>query len=297
MNGGLHQPSVLKNLLRQHGFTLKKQFGQNFLIDEQVLHAIVEEAMADTSDASKLVAVEVGPGVGTLTQALAEAGFAKVLAVEKDRHLLPLLEQTMQPYPQVEVVLADAMKYDFSVWLDHLDKDASVRFVANLPYYITTPLLMRLLEAHFPFAKVVVMVQKEVAKRIVAMPGGKEYGALSVAVQYYGEPRYVLTVPASAFLPNPSVDSAVVAVRLRQHPDTVGVDQQVFFKIVRGAFGQRRKTLQNALAGEFSQLSKDSVAIWLRTASIDGIRRGETLSIREFAELAHVYQRQFQRIE
>ncbi len=288
MTAPLYQPAVVKTLLRDRGFTLKKQFGQNFLIDGQVLRVIVEEAMAE-SDGEKLAALEIGPGVGTLTQALAEAGFEKVLAIEKDRQLIPILKETMSPYPQVEIISADALKYDFSALLAAYQCDFSIRAVANLPYYITTPIVMRLLEEGLPLAKMVVMVQKEVAERMVATPGGKEYGALSVAVQYYSEARILLTVPASAFLPNPSVDSAVVSLTMRVHAEASNVDRQLFFKVVRGSFQQRRKTLLNALAGEFQNLSKMAVSEWLKLASIDSNRRGETLTIREFAELARTY--------
>lgn len=290
----LYQPSVAKELLREHGFTLKKHYGQNFLIDGHVLNAIVEEAMADSDDSLKVAALEIGPGIGTLTQALAEAGFEKVLAIEKDRQLLPLLNETMRHYPQVEVILADALKFDFSTLLDSYRHEFSFRLVANLPYYITTPIVMKILESQLPFVKMVVMVQKEVAERMVAKPGTKEYGALSVAIQYYGEPHYLQTVSAASFLPNPGVHSAIVSLRMRPHPDAVGVDRMLFFKVVRGSFSQRRKTLLNALAGEFQNLSKSTVSKWIKLASIDSNRRGETLSIREFAELAHMYQEHFQ---
>ncbi len=293
MTAPLYQPSVVKALLRDRGFTLKKQYGQNFLIDGQVLHAIVEEAMED-ADGEKLAALEIGPGVGTLTQALAEAGFEKVLAIEKDRQLIPLLKETMSPYAQVEIISADALKFDFTALLAALEGEFSIRVVANLPYYITTPIVMKLLEDELPLAKMVVMVQKEVAERMVATPGGKAYGALSVAVQYYSEPDLFMKVSSSAFLPNPNVDSAVVSLRMRLHPDAREVDRQLFFKVVRGAFQQRRKTLLNALAGEFQNLSKSSVSEWVKLASIDSNRRGETLSIREFAELARVYAERFQ---
>ncbi len=287
MTAPLYQPSVVKELLRAHGFTLKKQYGQNFLIDGRVLHAIVEEARSDAKSGKRLAALEIGPGVGTLTQALVEAGFEKVVALEKDRRLLPLLRETMRPYPQVEVIAADALQFDYPALFATDSGVWDYRFVANLPYYITTPIVMMVLEAMLPIEKMVLMVQKEVAERMTSPPGGKTYGALSVAVQYYGEPRLLQTVPASSFLPNPGVDSAVVSIRIRPHPDAQGVDRQTFFRVVKGAFAQRRKTLNNALAGEFHNLSKGSLTEWVKLAGIDPSRRGETLSIREFAALAH----------
>lgn len=283
MSERLYQPSVVRAVLRRHGFTIKKGLGQNFLIDAHILDDIVEAALVAGTGSGPRIAVEVGPGVGTLTQALLEGGFDRVIAVEKDRALIPVLRDTLQSYGGLEIVLADALKLDFQSLLQHVPEQATLCFVSNLPYYITTPLIMRILESSLPFSALVVMVQKEVAERIVATPGGKDYGALTVAVQYYSQPEIIASVSPTCFLPPPTVESAVI--RLRIKGDWLNVDRKLFFRIVRAAFGKRRKTLTNALASEFP-LAKSELSNWMAVADIDGRRRGETLGIREFATLA-----------
>lgn len=293
MSEPLYAPSVARKVLERHGFTIKKSFGQNFLIDRSVLDDIVEAALEGEETASGQVikaAIEIGPGIGTLTQALAENGFRPVIAIEKDRHLIPLLADTLADYPDVHVIEGDALAVDVSEILAKVractpDPQVSLRLVANLPYYITTPLIMRVLEARWPLHSAVVMVQKEVAKRMVASPGTKDYGALSVAVRYYSQPTLVRTVPPGCFLPNPGVDSAVVRLLIRVEPVASDVPRELFFRIVRAAFGQRRKTLANALRAEFTELSRDSVEAWFAHAGVDGMRRGETLSMEEFVQL------------
>jgi len=257
----LYAPSVARAVLDRHGFTIKKKFGQNFLIDGRVLDDIVEAAQVEEDIAARpQVAIEIGPGIGTLTQALAESGFAAVLAIEKDRQLLPVLADTLAAYPQVRVVAGDALQEDVLSILEREFPDLiasgqySLRLVANLPYYITTPLIMHVLEQQWPLHSAVVMVQKEVAQRIVAKPGTKEYGALTVAVRYYSQPQLVRTVSPGCFLPNPGVDSAVVKLRIRTEPFAPDVQRDLFFRIVSGAFGQRPKTLTNALRSEFAEM-------------------------------------------
>ncbi len=286
MSERLYRPSVAQAVLRRHGFTIKKGLGQNFLIDAHVLDAIVGAALAAGAGPGPRVAVEVGPGIGTLTQALLEGGFDRVIAVEKDRALIPVLTDTLQSYDGLKIVLADAIKVDFHSLLQNVPEQATMCFVSNLPYYITTPLIMRVLESSLPFTALVVMVQKEVAERIVAAPGGKDYGALTVAVQYYSQPEIIASAPPTCFIPPPAVESTVI--RLTIKADWLNVDRKLFFRIVRAAFGKRRKTLVNALASEFP-FPKSELSDWLAAAGVDGRRRGETLGIQEFAILAENY--------
>lgn len=286
----LYQPSALRDLMRRHQVQAKKGFGQNFLIDLHALQAIVEATGEGTSPQDCIV-VEIGPGLGTLTQALAEEGFSNVIAVEKDVSLLPVLSEALEDYDNVTILQGDALKFDFATLLQTVKENYSVRLAANLPYYITTPLLLRLLEEHLAFERLVIMVQKEVASRLVASPGTKDYGALSIAVQYYTTPKLVTTVSAGSFLPRPQVDSAVVSLLRKQGPFADDeVVEALFFRIVRAAFAQRRKTLMNALTSGFTHLDKAEVALWVQAAGIDPMRRGETLSIEEFAQLTKAFE-------
>ncbi len=285
----LYQPSALRDLMRRHQIQAKKGFGQNFLIDLHALQAIVDAACVGTTP-QDCVMVEIGPGLGTLTQALAEEEFSRVIAVEKDASLLPALKEALEEYDNVTIMQGDALKFDFASMLQTLPQHVSVRLAANLPYYITTPLLLRLLEEHLAFDRLVIMVQKEVASRLVANPGTKEYGALSVAVQYYSSPQLVTTVVAGSFLPRPQVDSAVVSLIRRQGPFAHEKEAEAqFFKIVRFAFAQRRKTLMNALSSGFTHLDKATVTQFIEAAGIDPMRRGETLSIEEFSQLTRAF--------
>ncbi len=284
MRRRLYEPSVIRALLAEHGVRAKKSYGQNFLVDESVLAAIVQAAVGDDIHSCSAV-VEVGPGIGTLTQALAEEGFSRVVAVEKDRRLLPLLQRSLADYPAVRLVQADALAVDWTALLTPEEGSGTVRVAANLPYYITTPLIMSLLESPQAFDRLVVMVQKEVADRMAAVPGGKDYGVLTLTVQYYSKVEIIRTVGADCFMPRPEVDSAVVLMQTRR-PDYAVDDGGLFFRVVRAAFGQRRKTLANALAAGFPALGKDGVQRWLGRAGVDGERRGETLSAEEFAELS-----------
>lgn len=270
----------MKDVLSKHNFKFKKNLGQNFLTDHNILEKIVQAAKVEKDD----IVLEVGPGSGALTKFLAEKA-NQVLAVELDQTLLPILKEMLAPYQNIVVINDDIMKIDFNQLLAHYPQQRW-KVVANLPYYITTPVIMRFLEEKVPVHSLVVMVQKEVAQRMVAQPGGKDYGMLSVSVQYYTQAKIEITVPKTVFLPKPEVDSAVVSLLVRPQPPVQVDDEKNFFRLVKAAFGQRRKTLRNALASGLA-LSKVEVEELLNTAQIDGNRRGETLSLAEFALLSN----------
>ena len=269
---------VTRHILKTFGLRASKRLGQNFLVDGAVVRAIVEAAEIVPGDR----VLEIGPGIGTLTQGLAEAG-ADVTAVELDKKLPAVLAQTLDAYPHVRIVPGDILKTDIPALMG---KD-SFKVVANLPYYITTPILLALLEAHLPISHLVTMVQKEVADRMVARPGSKTYGALSVAVQYHMAPEIVRSVAPRSFIPAPEVSSAVIACKKHGTPPVSVSDERMFFRVVRASFGQRRKTLFNALSGV--GVPKEAVRQALAAAGIDGQRRGETRSLAEFALLADAF--------
>lgn len=269
---------VTLHILKTFGIRMSKKLGQNFLIDESVVADIVHAANVSAAD----TVLEIGPGIGTLTQGLAESG-AKVLAVELDSKLIDVLAKTLAGYDNVRVVHGDILKIDISREI----MAERYKVVANLPYYITTPIVMRLLEERLPIELLVTMVQKEVAERMIAAPGGKDYGALSVAVQYYTEPEIMFIVPPSAFLPPPAVESAVIRCKVRTVPPVQVGDEKAFFRVVRAAFAQRRKTLANALKG--AGIPAATVGAMLAAAGIDGMRRGETLSLSEFAAVTNAW--------
>lgn len=268
---------VTLHILKRFGIRMSKKLGQNFLIDEHVVESIVNAANIIQGDA----VLEIGPGIGTLTQGLAEAG-AAVTAVEIDRRLIEVLAKTLEGYENIRVVHGDILRIDIG------KEVAAPRYkvVANLPYYITTPIIMGLLEAHMPVDILVTMVQKEVAQRMVAVPGTKDYGSLSVAVQYYTKPEIMFVVPPASFIPPPAVDSAVIRCTVREKPP-VEVNERIFFRVVKAAFAQRRKTLSNTL--KTTGVPADTLKVILEKAGIDGGRRGETLSLEEFAAIANVW--------
>ncbi|WP_028551899.1 16S rRNA (adenine(1518)-N(6)/adenine(1519)-N(6))-dimethyltransferase RsmA [Paenibacillus sp. UNC451MF] len=284
MQEDIASPKKTKELLQRHGFTLKKSLGQNFLIDPNILNKIVTAAGLDASKG----ALEIGPGIGALTQQLAKIA-GRVVAVEIDQRLLPLLEETLSPYPQASVVHGDVLKVDLKeLFEQNLAGYSQVSVVANLPYYITTPIIMKLLEEKLPLENIVVMIQKEVAERMSAKPGGKEYGSLSIAVQYYCEPEIVTIVPHTVFIPQPNVDSAVIKLKVRSQPPVELEDEAFFFEVVHASFVQRRKTINNNLASRFfTKETKGQLEAILLEAGIEPSRRGETLSIQEFARLSH----------
>lgn len=278
----LTAPKQLKEVVAKHDFKFKKSLGQNFLIDRNILRKIVDGAQITETD----LVLEVGPGAGVLTQALASRA-KRVIAVELDRSLLPILEETLAGFSNVEVINGDILKLDLRELFDRYP-DKKWKVVANLPYYITTPVIMRFLEEKLPLDSLVVMVQKEVAERMIAKPGGKDFGMLSVGVQYHTEPSIITMVPPTVFIPPPEVGSAVVKLTVRQKPPVEVPEEEGFFRVVKAAFGQRRKTLRNALLGGLG-ISKEDVEIILTKANIQGSRRGETLSLEEFAELSRAW--------
>lgn len=269
---------VVRYIVKRFGLRMNKKLGQNFLVRHDVVADIADAAGIGPGDP----VLEIGPGIGTLTQALAETG-AAVTAVELDEHLLPVLAKTLEHYDNVRVVHGDILRIDIEDVMQH----QPFTVCANLPYYITTPIIMKLLEQKLPIKRIVVMVQKEVAERMVAVPGHKIYGALSVSVQYYTQPEMLFEIPPKAFMPAPEVTSAVVTMDVRQKPPVDVTSEKHFFQVVHAAFQQRRKTLSNALKN--TGLSKEQVQAALEQAGIDGKRRGETLSLDEFAAIANAW--------
>ena len=270
---------VTNRILKAFHLRADKSLGQNFLVEESVVARIA--AAAELTPADKVL--EIGPGIGTLTQALARTG-AQVTSVELDQRLLPVLAETVGCYANVRIVHGDILKTDIPALLG----GDSFKVAANLPYYITTPIIMHLLEQGLPLERLVVMVQKEVAERMTAAPGSRAYGAISVAMQYYTEPRLAFVVKAGSFLPAPKVDSAVLVCRRHTAPPVAVPDEKVFFRVVAAAFSVRRKMLTNSLR-HMGGLSGDQVKAWLAAAGIDGTRRAETLSLEEFAALARAF--------
>ena len=269
---------VTNHILKAFGLRMRKKLGQNFLIDASIVQGIVDAAEIKPGDR----VLEIGPGIGTLTQGLAEAG-AEVKAVELDKKLPAVLAETLKAYDNVTVIPGDILKVN----IKEIMGEGSFKVAANLPYYITTPILMTLLERHLPITHMVTMVQKEVADRMIAKPGSRIYGALSVAVQYYTEPQIVLDVPPRSLIPAPEVDSVVIACKVRENPAVKVISEKMFFRVVKAAFGQRRKTLANALRG--GGFPKEQVRDVMESAGIDPTRRGETLSLAEFAVLADAF--------
>ena len=272
------QRDVTKHILNRFGIRTQKKLGQHFLVDESVVRRIAA-ALELTPDEKVL---EIGPGIGTLTQLLAMTG-AHVTAVELDRRFIDILAKTLQGYENINVVQGDVLSLD----MQEIMGQGKFQIAGNLPYYITTPIIMKFLEERVLAERMVFMVQKEVADRMVSAPGTKDFGALSVAVQYFTEASKLFEVPASAFLPPPAVDSAVILCRMRQQPPVEVLSEKVFFRVVKAAFAQRRKTLANSLRG--GGLPGEAVAVMLKKTGIDGSRRGETLSLEEFAALSRVY--------
>ena len=268
---------VTRYILQRFGIHMSKRLGQNFLIDANIVQGIVDAANVQENDR----VLEIGPGIGTLTQALAETG-AEVTCVELDKRLPEVLAHTLDAYDNVRVIQGDILKVN----IPEIMGDKPFKVVANLPYYITTPIIMALLEKHLPITDIVVMVQKEVAERMAAQPGGKTYGALSVAVQYYTVPEIALYVPPRSFMPPPEVDSVIVNCKVSQTPAVELIDEKMFFRVVKAAFGQRRKTLNNALKS--MGVDKNIIADVLDKAGIEATRRGETLTMEEFGAIANI---------
>ena len=252
----LSNPQRTIEVIKKYEFCFQKKFGQNFLIDGHVLDKIIAGAGVTKDD----MVLEIGPGIGTMTQYLAEAA-GKVVAVEIDRNLLPILQETLSDYDNVKVIHADVLSLDLEKLVQEENGGRPIKVVANLPYYITTPIIMALFEQHVPLANVTVMVQKEVAARMKSGPGSKDYGALSLAVQYYAEPYIVANVPCNCFMPRPNVDSAVIRLTRYEEPPVQVKDEKMLFKIIRASFNQRRKTLQNGLNNSSElNFTKDQIA-------------------------------------
>ena len=271
-------PEVVHYICKRFDIKMSKKLGQNFLIKRGIVDEIVHAAEITVGEP----VLEVGPGIGTLTQGLAQSG-ADVTAIELDRRLLEVLDTTLASYDNVRIIHGDVLKLDVPTIMNH----KPFKVVANLPYYITTPIIMSLLESKLPIERLVVMVQKEVALRMIAKPGTKDYGALSVAVQYYTEPDIVLDVPPKSFLPAPAVTSSVIRCVLRDKPPVDVIDEKLFFRVVKAGFAQRRKTFSNTM--KTTGLSRDRIEELLAKANIDGQRRGETFTLQDFADVANAW--------
>ena len=282
MGPTLSNPKNTAEILKKYGFAFQKKYGQNFLIDTHVLEKIIRAAEITRDD----FVLEIGPGIGTLTQYLAEAA-REVAAVEIDRNLIPILEETLREYPNTTVINADVLRLDIGELVREKSGGRPVKVVANLPYYITTPIIMGLFESKVPLESMTVMVQKEVALRMQAGPGTKDYGALSLAVQYFAEPYLAANVPPNCFMPRPAVGSAVIRLARHERPPVEAADEKRMFAIIRAAFGQRRKTLVNALANEKGLgVTKEQVQRALEASGIRADIRGEALTLEQFAQLS-----------
>ena len=277
----LSSHKATKEVVQKHNFKFSKSLGQNFLIDTNVIDRILEGARVQEGD----YVIEVGPGIGTLTKEMGRTA-EKVVAIEIDKTLIPILEETLADFPNIEVINQDILKVDVQELVKAKLNGGPVKLIANLPYYITTPIVMKFLEEDIPVTDIVVMVQKEVADRMNAQPNSKDYGALSVAVQYYCDTEIVAKAPRHMFMPQPNVDSTVIGLHVREEKKYNVDNEDIFFKTVKASFGQRRKTLLNSLGG-LGFLRKDQIKVALQEANIDEKRRGETLSIEEFASLSN----------
>lgn len=281
----LYAPSTIQQIRERHNFQLSKSLGQNFITDKSIIERIVEGADIGAND----LVIEIGPGIGVLTAEAAKA-CARVVAIEIDKKLIPILSETLQEYDNIKVINQDILKTDLNEIIN-AERDAGsftgkVKIIGNLPYYITTPIIMGILEKGVAADSITIMMQKEVADRIKAKPGGKIYGAISVAVQYYCTVEQVASVPKEVFIPRPKVDSAVLKLCIREKRPVELIDERIFFACIKAGFGQRRKTLLNSLTG-VSGLSRDDMKSVLGQADIDPVRRAETLSIEEFAAIAN----------
>ena len=278
-DSGIPQNTI--EILQKYDFHIQKKYGQNFLIDQSVLHRIVEAAGIEGDDC----VLEIGPGLGTMTRCLAERA-GRVAAVEIDRNLIPVLKETLAGYDNITLINDDILKVDLNGIVAELNGGRPVKVVANLPYYITTPIIMKLLESHVPLQSITVMVQKEVADRMQAGPGTKDYGALSLAVQYYAKPEIVANVPPNCFIPRPSVGSAVIRLTRYEKPPVQVRDETGLFTLIRAAFNQRRKTLTNALYNaQGLHIPKERTAQALERLGLPSSVRGEALTLEQFAAL------------
>lgn len=280
----LGNPTNTIAVLNRYGFNFQKKFGQNFLIDENVVEKIVREAGVTEDD----FVLEVGPGIGTMTQILCENA-REVVAVEIDKKLIPILtEDTLSYYDNITVINEDILKLDIKKIADEKNSGNPIKVVANLPYYITTPIIMGLFESHVPLDSITIMVQKEVADRMQCKPGSKDYGALSLAVQYYAKPKIVLNVPASCFMPRPNVDSAVIRLERYSEPPVKVDNERLMFNIIRASFNQRRKTMMNSVGNAGLGITKEKLSSALETMGLSQTIRGEALTLEQFATLSNL---------
>lgn len=278
----LGSPSATKEIINKYSFAFQKKFGQNFLIDSNILESIVSAADITKDD----FVLEIGPGIGTMTQYLCEAA-RQVVAVEIDKMLIPILKDTLSEYDNVEVINQDVLKLDIKALAQEKNNGKPIKVVANLPYYITTPIIMGLFESKVPIESITIMVQKEVADRMQTGPGSKDYGALSLAVQYYADAKVQLNVSASCFMPRPNVDSAVIKLTAHEKP-VVDVDETLMFKVIRASFNQRRKTLVNGLKNSFElDYTKEEIVQAIKAIGKEENIRGEKLTLEEFAALSN----------
>lgn len=279
-------PIRTKEILSKYKFSFKKSLGQNFLIDVNILENIIKHAGID----KKSAVIEIGPGIGALTEQLAIHA-QKVIAYEIDQRLLPILTDTLGQYENIEVIHQDILKADVVETIQkHFSPNQLIHIVANLPYYITTPILMKLLSDKLPISSLTIMIQKEVAERMAATPNQKSYGSLSIAVQYYTHANLMMDVPRTVFMPQPNVDSSVLKLTLRDEPPVKVFDEDYFFAVVRACFVHRRKTLRNNLLNYFkNEYTKDQILEKLEESGIDGTRRGESMNMEEFAQLANSF--------
>ena len=281
----LGNPKYTIEVLQKYGFVFQKRFGQNFLIDTHVLERIIEASEITKDD----FVLEIGPGIGTMTQYLAEAA-REVTAVEIDDALIPILKDTLKEWDNVTVLHGDILKTDIRKIADEKNQGSPIKVVANLPYYITTPIIMGLFESHVTVDSITVMVQKEVADRMQTGPGSKDYGALSLAVQYYAEPKIVANVPPNCFMPRPKVGSAVIRLTRHQNPPVTTLDEKLMFRLIRASFNQRRKTLSNSLKNSQElPYSKEEVEAAITECGLPLNIRGEALTLEQFARLSDTF--------
>ena len=281
----LGNPKYTIEVLQKYGFVFQKRFGQNFLIDTHVLDRIIEASEITKDD----FVLEIGPGIGTMTQYLAEAA-REVTAVEIDDALIPILKDTLKEWDNVTVLHGDILKTDIRKIADEKNQGRPIKVVANLPYCITTPIIMGLFESHVPVDSITVMVQKEVADRMQTGPGSKDYGALSLAVQYYAEPKIVANVPPNCFMPRPKVGSAVIRLTRHQNPPVTTLDEKLMFRLIRASFNQRRKTLSNSLKNSQElPYSREEVETAITECGLPLNVRGEALTLEQFARLSDAF--------
>ena len=280
----LVNPQKTIEVIQKNEFAFQKRFGQNFLVDARVLDKIIQSAGVTKEDC----VLEVGPGIGTMTQALSEAA-RQVVAVEIDDHLIPILQETLKECPNVKAIHGDILKTDVKAIADEYNEGCPLHVIANLPYYITTPIIMGLFESGVPLKSITIMVQKEVADRMKAEPGTKDYGALSLAVQYYAEPYLVANVPPNCFIPRPNVGSAVIRLTRHEQPPVQVADEKLMFRLIRAAFNQRRKTLANSLNNSPELFfPKEQIQEAIAALDVSPSVRGEALSLEQFAQLANL---------